>query len=116
MLQGTVFEDRHKDFVEKLKRIDDEAGGVINQTKRVSRRFQIQLQKVRKKSEAAARNRWQAKPKSVARQEAGKKKAASLKAWQEQVRIAKQTLKAEGYEGSFNLKKKACLCTRRFWS
>ena len=105
MLQGKDVEERHKGFVEKLKRIDDEAGKVIDQTRRVSRRFQTQLQKVKTKSEAAARKRWQAKPKSAARQEAGKMKAASLKAWHEQVRIAKQTLKAEGYEGSFNLKK-----------
>ena len=105
MLRGIDFQEHHKDFVEKLERIDDEAGKVIVQTKCVCRRFQTQLQKVTKKSEAAVKQRWQAEPKSVARQDAGKMKAASLKAWQDQVRVAKQSLEAEGYAGTFNLKK-----------
>ena len=91
----------HAGFVEKLREIDDEAWMVMEH-----RRFQTQLKNVTKKSRNDdARRTGIKKPKSAARQEAGKSKVASLISWQQDVRAAKNALAAEGYQGSLKLAK-----------
>ena len=79
---------------------------VLEQTKRVDRRFQTQLQKVTKKStQARFAHAVKKKEKSAARQQAGKTKAVALAAWRKDFRDARQALKDEGYKGSLKLKK-----------
>ena len=98
-------QEQHGNFVEKLKKSDDEVGNVMYQTKRVSGRYQTQLRNVEKKSAPATNKGRNSKQKSTARQETSKVKAESLTEWQGQVRRAKQALQAEGYKGTLNLKK-----------
>ena len=50
-------------------------------------------------------NRWEAKTKSVARQEAGKIKVASLSTWRQECASARAALKQEGYKGSMKVRK-----------
>ena len=45
------------------------------------------------------------KPKSLARQNAGKIKAASFTSWTNDFKAAREALKQEGYKGSLKLKK-----------
>ena len=93
----------HGDIVEKVRKIDDEVWKILNSSKQVGRRFRNQVLKVKKKHAPVVRSCT--KTKSVARQEAGKVKVASLASWRQECARARAALKQEGYKGSMKVKK-----------
>ena len=90
-------------LVDKARRMDDEAWKILSRAKALDRRFRTQLEKIKKK--LTPKGRFETKPKSVARQNAGKLKAASLATRNKTFKEAVQSLKAENYKGSFTIKK-----------
>ena len=93
----------HPRLSEQLASVDDQIWKAVNRTKHVSRRLRTQVEKVRKKVAPAGTSK--ARLKSLARQNAGKLKAASLTLRNNAFKDAVQSLKAEGYTGSFKMKK-----------
>ena len=105
MLSGEL-QAKHPQLVERASKIDDEIWNLVGSTKRVGRRFQTQLRKVTDRiSSLQASSASSLKPKSVARKEAGKLKAESLRLWRQDFSAAREALKREGYKGSLKLKK-----------
>lgn len=98
-------QEKHPKLIEMVNKVDDETWKLLGNTKRVERRFRTQQDKVCKKISATARPAYTTKPKSTARKEAGKLKAASLTTWRQDFRVAREALKQEGYAGSLKLKK-----------
>ena len=104
VVTSSDLQENHADLVEKMDKIDDEVWKVFQSAKKISRRFEGQVQKAKKK--AAQSRRPSATPsKSVKRQEAGKLKAVSLTSWRQDCASAREALKKEGYKGSLKVKK-----------
>ena len=96
-------QQNHPSLIDKMNGMDDEAWKILGQAKIMDRRFRIQVEKVKKK--IIPKVRLQEKSKSVARQNAGKIKAASFTMRNSLFKDAIQALKAEGYKGSLKIKK-----------
>lgn len=92
-------------LVEKVRKIDEEAGRAVERAKQIDRRMQRQARAAEKKAVVASSGPRTLKAKSAARRNAGKVKAEALASWHADVRVARQALKNEGYTGSLNLKK-----------
>ena len=103
VVTSSEIQQNHPDLVDKVRSMDDEAWKILSQTKIIDRRFRTQVEKVKKKTAKAAR--FETKPKSVARKNAGKLKAAFLTTRNKTFKDAVEALKAEGYKGSLKIKK-----------
>ena len=96
--------EKHPHMSDKLMSIDDKVWKLQSKIKPLHRRLLNQVEKVKKKT--AQTPRWtNSKPKSVARQNAGKIKAAALAERNKAFKDAVESLKAEGYKGSFKMKR-----------
>ena len=99
-------QEKHKEVIEKINKVDHNIWDVHRWTPLFARRLRIQSQKLKKASvKTCLQVESPSKPKSTARKEAGKKKAASLTLWMQACKDARSALKAEGYAGSINLKR-----------
>ena len=103
VVTSSDIKQNHPRLSEQLATIDDKIWKAVNRTKHVSRRLRTQVEKVRKKVAPAGSS--ETRPKSVARQNAGKLKAASLTLRNNAFKDAVQSFKSEGYTGSFTMKK-----------
>ena len=103
VVSSSDIQQNHPSLLDKVRSMDDEAWKILSQTKVIDRRFRTQVEKVKKKTAKAAR--FETKPKSVARQNAGKLKAAFLTLRNKTFKDAVAALKAEGYKGSLKIKK-----------
>ena len=96
------------DLEQKLEKLADDIEVMRGKAKSIKGRQAVQARQLMKKLAKKNRNAAQTaakRPKSVARQTAGKRKAASLKSWHARFRQARQALQDEGYTGSLKLKK-----------
>ena len=103
MTQG--FEDTFPDLTEKMKGLDSKLWQLVESSTRYRRRCRTSSTKATQKLVSLTEQGCTQKPKSAKRQEAGKRKAASLGSWHADFSAARKALKAEGYKGSFSLKK-----------
>lgn len=96
------YKENEEAFVAKMRKIDEDAGGLPSALGNHEGRLQAQARLVAR----------QGKAKSSGRREAGKSKAAALGQWQQEVKAASEALKKEGYQGSLNLKKSGHLYSK----
>ncbi len=102
----------HAPLVDMISKIDEEFWKVVHSTKRISRRFQGQVQKVKKQTTQRLCSSGNT-AKSARRKVAGRLKAASLTSWRQECASAREALKKEGYKGSLKVKKRRSLNCRR---
>ena len=106
-------DEYHADIQQMTNDLHSDVWSVLSDAEKIGRCFRQQRKRVATKltslspqpSTIPSASGSPRKPKSKNRQEAGKAKAESLRAWREEVAAARQELKAEGYEGSLWLKK-----------
>ena len=100
--------DAHATFIHKIDKLDGDMWGSLEEAKRLKSRFQMQYKKVAARTKKQTREGLlsnSSRPKSKARQTAGKKKAATLKEWHALFTEGRTALESECYKGSLKLKK-----------
>ena len=97
--------ENHTDFVHSIGKIASNAWALLQNANRFDKRLESQTQRVKQKLASTVAKPCLKKPKSKNRQDAGKRKAGSLKSWHAEFMAARKALKDTGYTGSLRLKK-----------
>ena len=95
----------HTELVHSIANIVSKVWEMLQKAERFDKRLDGQTQRVKEKLASTVAKPCLKKPKSKKRQDAGKRKAGSLKAWHAEVKAARKALKDTGYTGSFLFKK-----------